>query len=427
MHAKEYWSSVGISLFLIAMYSIGTISAIMASWTFTLSLLFLSLCIIRYANNTHRINFIASDWILITMVCCFTTIYGASFLCLLFYILCAILLIISSEIDGDSLYRSLKLIKVFGIIFAVGCYWQFLFPGQYFSILYPHFGYDYQQSITRQFAYNKMCTGFTSQTAVSVQFIIMGIMSVLYGNFHKNESYRWTDILELIILTGGLLLTGKRSPILNFSIAYFVVFWITVKRGQRFRRLLQGCAFLCVIVLILLFVVPSNTEFESRNTFVRLMESAAEDSEGGDISNGRFVLAAVALSYFSDNPMSGIGWGKFAELNDITGVHNIYLQLLCECGLFGFIIVVGAMMHMYIKTIKILKDIRLKKAYTLTSITKCSVFIQTYILTYGFFGNPIYDQNYLLMYVFGLLLAFPAIKELRKHKSLKETKKVSFV
>lgn len=431
MHTKNDYSNASIFLFLISMYSIGTVSAIIVSWTFTLLLLILAIgAVLIIANHVkhNSINSYAAAWSLITIVCLLSTMHGGSKIGLFFYILCAILLLCSSHIDSSSIVKGLKLLVFFGIVFSVGCYWQYLFPDQYYSILFPHFGSFYQESISRQFTYHKMCTGFTSQTAVVAQFIIMGIMAMIYYYLPKIKDKKKGAITKFILiivpfifLIGGLLLTGKRSPILNFAVAYFVVDIFTVKRSKRFSHLMRILIFVCIVGLILYFIAPLFSE--SRNSIVRLMEFSTEGAdthtaEEGDFSNGRLFLAGLAINEFLDNPIWGIGWGKFAIIYDISGAHNIYLQLLCECGIIGFIIVIGAMFYILLKTYKMLRFSFTYKLQGIVLILKCSLFIQIYILVYGFLGNPIYDQNYLLMYVFGLLLGSNASANLNRSQLL---------
>lgn len=419
MRTVNKYSYISILLFLVAMYSIGTISAITESWTITLFMLFVSLGFYFFMTiQTKRIIItpIAVAWIFVTLICFSTVTYGVLSSGIIFYGISAVLLIYSSYTDPSSLYKSMKILKLAGILFAIGCYWQYTFPDQYYSWLFPQFGSSYHESITRQFTYNKMCTGFTNQTAVSAQFIILGIMAVIYSDLaNKKQKKTWISIIELIILAGGLFLTGKRSPILNFGIAYFAVDICTIKRSKLFGRLLLTCALIGILILAVIYLAPLFSESESRNAIVRLMEFNSDVEDGGDFSNGRLFLAAIALSYFLDNPIIGIGWGKFGALNDITGVHNIYLQLLCECGVIGFIIAVWSMLYIYRKTISMLKLASRLRLHELTILIKCSVFIQSYILIYGFLGNPIYDQNYLLMYIYGLIISSCVYCQLRQH------------
>lgn len=397
---------IGFFLFLLVMYSIGTVTSITVSWTITLLLLALSIAVffINYTKTGGKhISNTIFGWAILTALCFWGFLIGNSKTLFIFYAACLVLLIISESIGIETLFINLKWIKYFGLLFAVGCYWQFLFPSQYYSILYPRFGPYYRQSIRRQFTFHKMCTGFTSQTAVAAQFIVLGIMVVLYlYPLNKTKAKRVLSIIEIVFLAGGLLLTGKRSPLLNLSAALIIVDMLTVRRDKRGNRLLAVALGLIIALTAFYFLSPLFSG--SRNSILRFMEYAnAEDI--GEMSNGRFALFSYAISEFLRRPILGIGWENYSRLYGITGVHNIYLQLLCECGIVGFVLAVYGMLYALFDTIHMLKIMRSNADSIQVLLLKCSVFIQIYTLVYGLFGNPLYDQNYLMMYCMGLLFA----------------------
>lgn len=398
---------IGISLFLFAMYSIGTISAMTVSWTFTLILLIIACALFFLAFAKCRATSTSTliiVWAILTIFCFIGVIRGNSITLLGFYILCLAVLAMSPAISADSLFVSLKWFKFFGLVFSFGCYWQYLFPDQYYTRIYPLFGEEYHQSIRRQFTFHKMCTGFTSQTAVAAGFIILGIMAVLYlYSRRETKKRRMISIIEMIFLIGGLLLTGKRSPILNLGAAIIFVYMLTVKRSKKVNRILAVFLGIVVALTALYFLVPLFSG--SRNSIVRLLESLNDLSEA---FNGRLSLYGFAISEFIKHPILGIGWGRYSLLYDITGVHNIYLQLLCECGIIGFLLSVFGMIYTLSRTIRMLKGEASNINSTVSILLKCSVFIQVYILVYGLLGNPLYDQNYLLMYCMGIIMAVVA-------------------
>ena len=81
--------------------------------------------------------------------------------------------------------------------------------------------------------------------------------------------------------------------------------------------------------------------------------------------------------------------------------HNIYLQLLSEIGIVGFIIFDATMIYLIyiaVKFNKKEKDIT-RKRYILMFLT-----YHIYILLEGMIGNPIYDIPVLIPYGFLLVL-----------------------
>ena len=404
---KSQVSYLSLFFLLMAMYSMGTVSAITTSWSVTIAVMLLSVVVLlmgRVNRNVVKCNVIHIAWMLLMLLCLYGVLRGNSATSFIIYFLCFLFLLISDQIGIGAVISSIKCLPLFGVIFAAGCYWQYLFPDQYYNNLYPRFGALYQQSIRRQFTFHKMCTGFTAQTAVAAQFIVLGLMAIVYlFPLWKARKKRVLSIIGIILLSGGLLLTGKRSPILNIGAAFISVDLISVKREKKLNGIMVIALGLIGVLLALYILAPML--LNSRNAVVRILEYFNTD-DSGDISNGRVALIQNAYSEFMSHPVMGIGWGTFSKTYSITGAHNIYLQLLCECGVVGFILVVSAMLFVLSNTVKLLKRYCIEYKGILAQISlKCSAFIQIYILVYGFFGNPIYDYNYILMYFLGLLFA----------------------
>ncbi len=400
-------SRLSIFIILVAMYSTGTIAAFFSTWAITLSLLLFSftLILLNYCVIGNRyVSNIVITWMILAVLCLIGVIRGSSLIDISFYTVCLSLLIVGSELSSDAMFHSLRWVKFFGLFFAAGCYWQYLFPDRYYAVLYPLFGSKQQDSIRRQFTNHKMYPGFTSQTAVTAQFILLGIMVVLFLYYqNKTKKEKICSIFELAFLFGGLLLTGKRSPIVVLPVVIIFVDMLTTKRSKKVKRFLTITLFIVVIFILLYFLSPLLSE--SRNSIARMFEYSFNSIEGLETaSNGRFSLASHAISEFLKNPLFGIGWGGYTKLYNAAGAHNIYLQLLCECGMIGFLLAVSAMYYAFSCSIGILKQLD-KSDRTLITLMKCSVFIQMYTFVYGLFGNPIYDQSYLLMYFWGLLIA----------------------
>ena len=404
-------AEICVKLYLLALYTTGTISAITESWTITILLILSAIAAISISNNYNKhpnIRPITLSWVIITSVCLVGSLRGVVDALVYFYILCAFFMLFSCRISGTTMFKSLKVLRFFGLFFAIGCYWQYLFPNQYYTFLYPHFGSFYQQSIARQFTYHKMCTGFTSQTTIAAIFIVLGIMAEIYY-YKQAKRSPLIGFLEILFLFGGLLLTGKRSPLLTLVTSFAFVSLLMVKKKERGRQLMRIVSLVCIISLMVIIAAPYFINAESRSSITRLLEFNMDGAntytqEDGDFSNGRLFLYMASISEFLDKPLFGIGWGVFSEKYDITGVHNIYLQLLCECGVIGAIIVISSLFLILSSSIRLLKQVKSRQNNTSVILLKCSVFIQTYVLGYGLFDNPIYDQTYLLTYFYALLL-----------------------
>ena len=125
----------------------------------------------------------------------------------------------------------------------------------------------------------------------------------------------------------------------------------------------------------------------------------------GNLFNGRLRFWSLSLELFLQNPLFGIGWGQFqmisactaSTLHAVAHVHNVYLQLLCESGIFGFLFYVCWFIFSYYKTIKVFlinKELDSKANFYLIF----SLCFQTFFLLYCFSGNPLYVRDMFLPY-----------------------------
>lgn len=424
-NSRNKIQELAIFVLVLSMYSIFTISSITESWTVTIVLLFISIALLMFSTMSskldvgieHMVGIEQMVGLVFSLLCLFGVIKGSSIRFFVFYFLYFILLIISNNMNTISYFKMLQYFRVFGFVFSASCYLQYLFPDQYYAYLFPLFGSEYQRSIRRQFYFHDMCTGLTSQTFATAGFIILGLISAIYV-FQLDKSQKVVQskryavfLLEIVFLVGGLLLTGKRSPIVNFGCAYIVVDMISTKKNKKVTRFLGDLLGIFFVIFILYMI--ASVFLDSRNSIVRILEYVNIAKNGGDITNGRLELYANAIKEFEKNPIFGIGWGRYSILYETSGAHNIYLQLLCECGIIGFLVTLvcmGAALRKCILQLK--KAMHTNNQYIIT-ICRMSLFLQMYILVYGMFGNPIYDQNYLIVYIIGLMLSVSVNKEIK--------------
>ncbi len=84
--------------------------------------------------------------------------------------------------------------------------------------------------------------------------------------------------------------------------------------------------------------------------------------------------------------------------------HNIYAQMWVEQGIIGLGILLAAIFYnIYITHIRMMKNIK----WEAKNISYYfSLFIQVFIIIYGFFGNPIYDYNIAITYFLAIAAGF---------------------
>lgn len=143
---------------------------------------------------------------------------------------------------------------------------------------------------------------------------------------------KWKKIGGCTFLLGSLALFSTQSigGLMGFLANLVLAIFCFVGSRKKRRALLAGiCGLTCILYLLLYIISPVHTQ--------QYLESDAVT---------RFLLWQTAWNYFVGSPVIGVGWGNFTALYglDLTSfnpgelaVHNIYLQLLSETGLVGFV------------------------------------------------------------------------------------------
>lgn len=300
---------------------------------------------------------------------------------------------------------------IIGVFFSIGCYFNYFFLPVYKVLIKPLFSIAALESIN---ATEKLrgdanfVAGFTSQVGYTSFFIIVCIGAVFC--FRKSV-FGKTSYPLLVFMTGALLLTGKRGPIAFLVIAIMLAYFMEGYGREKIYRVFKIWGILVALFLLLALlakITGSDGVKKIYETFLGLIESGTVDDAG------RTQLHEQALIYFREYPILGIGWTNFMKMFILrsTHVHCIYLQLLCETGLIGFIVFVGFFAQRFISTLMQAQILAVDGDDLEASWVRFSLFIQAYFLLYGITGNPLYDAEETIIYFFAVGITYlPLISE----------------
>ena len=283
----------------------------------------------------------------------------------------------------------LKAILMIGIVYAVATMWLAVDGGTYRNVivnLYP----NTRNTLLNLYSEHKYA-GITDHYSTN-GMVLANAMIVAWSYMIVNRRYnmqkknKFTVAFTLILV--ALFLTAKRAHLLFTTIACFSSYYICTKKEKNHESKFFFMIFGTIIAIIVAYIfIPQVHNVISRFFYM---------SEDTNIES-RHIFWSLALKYFGEHWVFGVGWFGFrnniAPLAKYTGhCHNVYIQLLCETGVFGFLIFliwfVGALIIAILMAYKYF--LRTKKRMIKISLMFCLAY-QIYFLMYCYSGNPLYD------------------------------------
>ena len=151
----------------------------------------------------------------------------------------------------------------------------------------------------------------------------------------------WKIPAFLLVLSSIIsLYAGARQMIVGVFVIALI--WVLASFGKK-----------GILIVVAMSLMVPLLYFSSSN-INELFSSTVEEGyvEGG--GRGIWLLAGVQL--FLDNPILGVGFGRFNWMGDYNAYpHNLFVELLCENGIVGFIVIMGILIVALIYTRKYIR------------------------------------------------------------------------
>lgn len=283
----------------------------------------------------------------------------------------------------------------------------------------------YSSEIIRQINQGYM-TGLTSHYSVMGIYMSLGMCAFASALFNDNDKVEKYDLVGVLVMLVATFLTGKRSAMIFPLLAVLIVYFLYFKPKNIKRR--YNYIMLMTIVaggsLLILSLFPGFGGAIGR--IVDIMGS----TDLNEITNKRFEMLWVpAMLLFLENPVFGIGWGNFKYsftkyyryTANQNNAHNVYIQLLCETGVIGTIIILVAMLASLLVIGKTLSKWRKGKITVSNSQLQSlgiSMSIQIYFLLYSVSGNPLYDIQCYLPYMIAVAIGLATINKIKTNNKI---------
>lgn len=333
--------------------------------------------------------------------------------------LCAVLY----KPNAKEISKTLNLIVVCASFLAGYVILIYLWPDFYWKFIKPILSSDSQRVID-----NLLADGYgiaIGGNVVLIDYILMmGFLislSTLLVEKKGIKGYR-VYVISSVICFVSIVLENRKSELLAAIITIiFLVISKTnfVSKKQYLSNIKRLIIAILLISVILVFLAFSGYLERYLIFFGRIIKNLSNDESKlkVDISSGRLKLWGIALDLFISSPIIGIGWGRFSEhisgtynvLNagQLNNVHNNYLQLLCETGIIGFILVATPIFSLYYRTIKRAKSLKQypKEANFIRIMNSTSLGLQLFFLLVSFLDPCWYKMVFWCFYTIAIILS----------------------
>ncbi|MEQ9310831.1 MAG: O-antigen ligase family protein [Balneolaceae bacterium] len=171
------------------------------------------------------------------------------------------------------------------------------------------------------------------------------VISIILGkNYESIGISKPLIFLTLFVNITALVLTKSTGGLIAFTVSLVVVFIIHFKyllKNIKFTNILLGI----IVIVIFGFIIYQLVGFDIQRKLVRYLDPQSQ--------YGRVVSVFEAIDLIKEYPFTGIGLGHAYYIVSITQIHNAYLSLAAETGLFGLILFVLFILSLYRILVKI--------------------------------------------------------------------------
>jgi O-antigen ligase len=243
-------------------------------------------------------------------------------------------------------YVNLKFAREFSISLVV----LFLVIETLYSLLPMVYYTDFTNF---QFAYaSEFMKGLGGNKNITAASIMIKIPFLIY--FFKNQKIKilkFSSIIMIGVSSLTVLYLGSRAAYISlFILIFLLLIWIIIKLAKKssfqfYRPELLSLVFIISALIFYSSTIPSKDKGSVQNR----MEFVSNPSSLDNSAKQRLRYYGQAINYFTQNPLMGVGIGnwkiisiKLDKENIVSyimpyNLHNDFLEVLGETGIFGFI------------------------------------------------------------------------------------------
>lgn len=297
-----------------------------------------------------------------------------------------------------------KAIWICSLIHVVATLLAFAFPlwiSNISRILLTSSEYELNQYFLFKYGGNP---GITGQIGLNAWFISIFI-AVSFSSLIVLKKKKLFNSLFLFVALFTLLLANKRGLFIGNILAILVVTWsLGIIEKKLIKRILTIIFLIIGIISIIVTFVP-----DAQIVLNRL-------NQADNFFTGRDIIYQEMFHYFGESPFIGVGTYSIVKLIGEAG-HNVYLQVLAENGLLGFLLFIFAILIVLFRTFRKIKYLNQNNISGMKETLIFSLYIQILFIVYSFSGNPLYNYQFISIYLFVIAIEGSITKKLINGKS----------
>lgn len=225
--------------------------------------------------------------------------------------------IVFSQMDCDP-KEYYKIFLIWGVMISLQVFWTFSLSGLNYLDLY------YKGSMNIPYGASNVIASALTPLIVLPFFMNMKKIPTIFFS---------------VIIIGGVIMTKSRGGMMLSVVAIIVAVLFTglIKEHKALKRIL-----VVILVIVILMIIVDNPDVETL-----LMGYSSSGSGLDALTSGRLGIFLSDFLAFFDKPLFGHGLGLGGT--NVSGTHNILIDLLYKCGIFGFVAYVAALIGIWRK------------------------------------------------------------------------------
>lgn len=246
-----------------------------------------------------------------------------------------------------------------------------------------------------------------SESRMGTSYALLPVFFSAVLKMSGSTIYKFMSISIVLIYSYIFVAFASRGvflPILFFMTIYITKYFVKSKRSHYINYMALLVPSLIILLLYgNIFILETLSSLFSFLTNYDINFYALEKTmyllNNEELSHGRDFIWSTAIQGILNSPIIGHGVGSF-EMQGIGYTHNIFLQVLYETGIMGFLFVFGLFLYVLIKILRSRKGQTNNLIILLFSTSFLSLmlsstlwFNQSFWLLTGIVVNKSYDFN----------------------------------